>query len=165
MHNRRRALIEQATSGVKPLYLYNNGDKCLDVIGGWTVIRQDKYFYFSFQNTYVLFGQSSGNLGEVRTQNPMDISKYKELHIGHHPYDGGSGNAKKRIQFLDKDTEEVLAESYLSWALPWQSGTWYPYQEFIMDINSSSNNAVLDLADLIATHGNRMTSIVAIWLE
>lgn len=65
---------------ITELYLYNNGDQCTSVTGGWTKVEGGGE-KISFASTKITFdyGTSGGRSAAAYTVNKIDVSKYKTI--------------------------------------------------------------------------------------
>lgn len=82
-----------ATITATGLYLYNAGDKCESVTGGWKAVNLSGYF--TFNNTNIVFGVtgSSNQHALLCTEDKIDLSKFSTLKaLVDVTKDGGSGN-------------------------------------------------------------------------
>lgn len=73
-------LIHRAgTSASKPIYLYNLGDECNDITGGWIGSGSN----YTKNNDNLYFGKSSAGvgLGQFITSSSIDFSSYSALYI------------------------------------------------------------------------------------
>lgn len=62
------------------IYLFNNGDKCTDVTGGWTT-KNDENISVSVGSSKIAFnyGSDGGRSAAAYTVNKIDVSKYKTM--------------------------------------------------------------------------------------
>ena len=89
---RRRSLI-LAEEEIGPIYLYNEGDECIDVTGGWTGYRREvnsvyeysdaitkDYSSFTINNSET-WGYTADNYFFAITNNTINLSRYSKLHV------------------------------------------------------------------------------------
>ena len=118
------------------LYLYNYGDQCVDVTGGWATYHVTAGSYIRFESNYIAMGESasSGRTATFGTVNKIDVTNYDTLKIvaeidagTNSVYVGVSDNktsnkpeiAAKWIQNASKDTpiavdiSNVTGEHYI----------------------------------------------------
>ena len=69
------------------LYLYNYGDECVDVTGGWGVIYQSNKT-LTKESDHLLWTPSSGTMQHawIYTMNTIDFSPWSMLHIDFEDY-------------------------------------------------------------------------------
>ena len=69
-------------TGPSKLYLYNRGDLCTDVTGGWDKPVYTSSYYtipITFDSEYMSWAGTSGHLYQIRTVNTFDTTKYTKL--------------------------------------------------------------------------------------
>lgn len=69
-----------------PLYLYKEGDECVDITGGWIKHNPDSSFpdgVFEKYDTYIETGDSNNryNYSGQRSANSIDVTNYSKLYI------------------------------------------------------------------------------------
>lgn len=90
----------------KKLYLYRDGDECVDVTGGWTGVSANQVYAYK-RDTYMEISTSSSN-GEalLETNNIINLTRYSTLHI---LYDRTQTNYKVRMCITtDKQTTGTI---------------------------------------------------------
>lgn len=105
----------------RPVYLYNLGDECTDLTGGWTSSGTGTYSVTKNSDNVYLYGQyvRGSHFGTVnfKTTNSIDLSKYSSLHIEYYDFsysgtpstsEGGCVFAGKSIAIKDVATSGVI---------------------------------------------------------
>ena len=83
------------TNNYGKLYLYNRGDLCTDVTGGWatpTYTSSGWTIGLTFGSDYISYRGSSGSLFELRTNNTFAIENYSKLVVVREYKTNGTGN-------------------------------------------------------------------------
>lgn len=131
----------------KPLYLYNEGDECVDITGGWklkpysgyesyTSVKKNAsnmYFYLAYANY----------CGSLVTNNKIDVTGYSKL-IFSGNFEFGTGAQTNYIPnvFLGVEYNSVPSSGYYGGGTLDNPTVSYGYKETII------NKMILDLSDV-----------------
>lgn len=91
------------------IYLYNYGDECEDITGGWTGGTEQTRGRYRKGDDYLYIGYSSSGVSAsyVKTNNTIDFSDYKKLYI-HYKIDRNAYNSNTyfaKLYFYNGNTE------------------------------------------------------------
>ncbi len=124
------------TSEAKKVYLFNNGDQCTDITGGWSGNGYEvddhacnTVYGIMSDNTWMYCTGKSGAHGGIGTINPVDLTKYKTLH-----FYGRSTHAVESSQVYIAQTKEVTSTPAAISMLP-TADNW-----LVMDISGLVGN-------------------------
>ena len=107
--NRRRMMMLQETDN--KLYLYNYGDECIDVTGGW---RNGPYIRGNEQNRSAIKNETEmiliakhyngASTTSMCTVNPIDLSEYRYIYVDC-DYSTSNTNCQSSFRLSDKSND------------------------------------------------------------
>lgn len=154
----------------KQLYLYNEGDECVDITGGWKLKpRSGCESYTSVQKnaTNMYFYLANANYhGSLVTNNKIDVAGYRKLVFSGN-FEFGTSSYTPTVG-LGVEYDSIPSSGYASYADYDSPKTGYTYKdttinEMVLDLSDVTNNLLIPVIHGVC--GVLKFTFEKIWLE